>query len=110
VFPVPKAAQIELRSGSPCRAPDAVPQRRRHVLLAAARQRLTPVHFSAQRKRFLWDKGCLWGVYGVFLAWEEGVFGRLGDVLGVRNASGGAEKWTSVSPCRSAALEAAASY
>jgi len=27
------------------------------------RQGLTLVHFSAQRKRFLWDKGCNWGLF-----------------------------------------------
>ena len=33
-----------------------------HVLqgqAGAARQGLTLVHFSAQRKRFLWDRGCI---------------------------------------------------
>ena len=45
-------------------------------------------------------------VQGVVLGVAEGVFGRcqgvLGDVQGafcVRNGSGSAEKWTSVSPC-----------
>jgi len=28
-------------------------------LVANARQGLTLVHFSAQRKRFLWDRGCI---------------------------------------------------
>jgi len=35
----------------------------------------------------------------VFKAVVEGVFRRLGDVLSVRNGSGSAEQWTSVSPC-----------
>ena len=30
-----------------------------------AYQGLTLVHLSAQRQRFLWDKGCLWGVQTV---------------------------------------------
>ena len=44
---------------------------------AAHHQGLTPVHFSAQHKRFLWDKGVHVGViYEVFKAWygDEGVF------------------------------------
>jgi len=36
----------------------------------------------------------------VFKAGVAGVFRRLGDMLSVRNGSGCAEKWTSVSPCR----------
>ena len=32
------------------------------------------------------------------MAGVEGVFRRLGDVLSIRNGSGCAEKWTSVSP------------
>jgi hypothetical protein len=31
--------------------------------LEAEGQGLTLVHFSAQRKRFLWDRGCVQGVY-----------------------------------------------
>jgi len=31
------------------------------VLVAFVGQGLTPVHFSAQRKRFLWDRGCIPG-------------------------------------------------
>jgi hypothetical protein len=53
-----------------------------------ARQGLTLVHLSTQRKRFWWDNGYLRGVQGVFKAWAEGVFGRLGDMLSVRNGSG----------------------
>ena len=29
----------------------------------AARQGPTLVYFSAQRKRFLWDRGCIWGLF-----------------------------------------------
>ena len=49
---------------------------------------LTLVHFSAQRKRFLWDKGCFGGVEGLFMAGLEGVRRRSGDVLSVRTGSG----------------------
>jgi len=52
-------------------------------------QGLTLVHLSAQGKRFWLDKGFLRGVQGVFKAGVEGVFGRLGDELSVRNGSGG---------------------
>jgi len=31
-------------------------------------QGLTLVHFSAQRERFLWDRGCLWGLFRGCLA------------------------------------------
>jgi len=30
--------------------------------LDARRQGLTLVHFSAQDERFLWDRGCIWGL------------------------------------------------
>jgi len=33
-----------------------------HVLVARIRQGLILVHFSAQLKRFLWDRGCLQGL------------------------------------------------
>jgi hypothetical protein len=33
--------------------------------LAGERQGLTLVHFSAQRKRFLWDGGCIQGKFTV---------------------------------------------
>ena len=61
---------------------------RRGVHLAAAVQGLTLVHLSAQHKRFSWDKGYSGGGKGVFQAGVEGVSGRLGDVLSVRNGSG----------------------
>jgi len=38
-------------------------------------QRLTLVHSSAQRKRFYWDKGCLRGVSGVYMAGWRGCLG-----------------------------------
>ena len=47
---------------------------------AACRQGLPLVHLSAQRKRLLWDKGCLEGVKGVFMAGVEGVSTHLGTV------------------------------
>jgi len=56
---------------------------------ATARQGLTLVHFSAQRKRCLWDKGCFReGSGGIFWGGVEGLFRRLGDVLNFRNGSG----------------------
>ena len=30
---------------------------------SASEQGLTLVHFSAQRKRFMWDRGCMYGVF-----------------------------------------------
>ena len=45
----------------------------------AQNQGLTLVHFSAQRKRFLWDGGVAsWGLFG----------GRLGGVMGYYGAFG----------------------
>jgi len=39
----------------------------RHCATAAATPGLTLVHFLAQRKRFLWDMGCVEGLFrGVF--------------------------------------------
>jgi len=55
---------------------------------ATSHQGLTLVHYSASRKRFEWDKRRLGGVWGVRMAGVEGLFRRLGDVLGVRNGSG----------------------
>ena len=51
-------------------------------------QGLTLVHLPAQRKRFLWDKGCLGAVYEVLMVGLEGVFRALEDGLSVRNGSG----------------------
>ena len=53
-----------------CR-PRALPQR----------QGLTLVHLSAQRKRFLWDMGCIGDAQGIF--YEGGGRGG-GDVFGLR--------------------------
>jgi hypothetical protein len=53
-----------------------------------ADQGLTLVHFSAQRKRFLWDKGRVGGVQKVGVEGVVGVFRRLGDVLSATNGSG----------------------
>jgi len=74
-------------------------RKRRCAAVSPPRQGLTLVHLSAQCKRFLWVRGCLGGVLGVFMAQVEGVFGRLGDVLSVRNGLSSAEVRTSVSPC-----------
>ena len=59
---------------------------------------LTLVHMSAQSNRFWWDKVYRGVVQEMFKGELEGMFRRLGDVLSVRNGSGSAEKWTSVSP------------
>jgi len=61
-------------------------------------QELTLVHFSAQRKRFLWHRGCSQGLFRGYLGGVRGHFGVLKVCSGVRNGSGWAEKWTSVSP------------
>jgi len=37
--------------------------RRVHDVVRALRQGLTLVHFSAQRKRILWDRGCIKGLF-----------------------------------------------
>jgi len=44
---------------------------------SASAQGLTLLHFSAQRKRFLWDRGC---IQGLFRGYVIGVKGYLGDV------------------------------
>jgi len=41
---------------------------------AACFQGLTLVHLQAQRKRFLWDKGCSGAVYRALMVGLEGVF------------------------------------
>ena len=44
-----------------------------HVIITHAHTRhqgLTLVHFSAQLKRFLWDRGCIYGLlWGVLRCW-----------------------------------------
>jgi len=42
-------------------------------------QGLTLVHFSAQRKHFLWDRGC---IEGLFSGSSSGVYGVLGGIRG----------------------------
>ena len=37
------------------------------VAQGTQQQGLTLVHFSAQRKRFLWDRGCTYGLFEGFL-------------------------------------------
>jgi len=55
---------------------------------SADNQGLTLVHLPAQRKPFLWDKGCFGGVYGVVMPGVAGVLWAFGGVLSVRNVSG----------------------
>ena len=53
------------------------PPRRRDGADAAAHQGLTLVHFSTQRKRFLWDRGSIEGLFRgclVALRGYSGVF------------------------------------
>jgi len=45
------------------------------VAATGPRQRLTLVHFSAQRERFLWDRGCNEGFFRGCLA---GILSRYG--------------------------------
>ena len=52
---------------------------------AAPGQGLTLVHLSAHRKRFLWYKGCLGGIYG------EGIYG--GVYMWVYGVYGGRWGW-----------------
>ena len=42
-----------------------------------ASQGLTLVHFSARRKRFVWDRGC---IKGLFRGYFRGVLGMLGTI------------------------------
>jgi hypothetical protein len=44
---------------------------------------LTLVHFSAQRKRFLWDRGCIEGLCRGYFAGVWEVSGGCNGVLGV---------------------------
>jgi hypothetical protein len=46
-------------------------------------QELTLVHYLAQRKRFLWDRGCMYGFFRVCL----GVSGGVRGVFWVRNGT-----------------------
>jgi hypothetical protein len=53
------------------------------LVLAASAQGLTLAHFSAQLKRFLLDKGCVWGLFRGCLGAVWGCQGVLGSVQGV---------------------------
>jgi len=66
-----------------------VEERRRLALRSRAEvpqfggQGLTLTHFLAQHKRFLWDKGCMLGLFRGSLGGLYGVFREsLGGVLG----------------------------
>jgi len=81
-----KALSAARRAGMLARG-DAAMKASARAVEGATNQGLTLVHFSAQLKRFLWDRGvfrdCLRGV--------SEVSGALGDVYGVfcvRNGSG----------------------
>jgi len=54
----------------------------------ARRQGLTLVHFSAQRKRFMWNRGFMKGAGRRYLAGAKGVLGWVQGVFCVRNGSG----------------------
>ena len=58
-------------------------RRRRTACSEARQQGLTLVHFSAQRKRFLWDRGC---IEGLFRGCSAGVWEVLGVLGGVKGA------------------------
>ena len=53
------------------------------VLGSTVSQGLTLVQFSAQRKRFLSDRGCIWGLFRGCL----GVIGGVQGIFCVRNRS-----------------------
>ena len=48
---------------------------------AAARQGPTLVHFSAQLQRFLWDRGCILGLFRVYQGVSGVSKGRSGMIL-----------------------------
>ena len=69
------------------------PQLRQHCaqVLKSRDQRLTLFYFSAQRKRLLWDRGCIEGLFrGFFCVFRRcrGVFGDVKGVFRVRYDSG----------------------
>jgi len=68
----------------------------------ATGQGLTLVRFSAQRKRFVSDRGCVQGCFKGCAVGDRGHQGGSQGVFCVRNGSSSAEKWTSVSPCHRA--------
>jgi hypothetical protein len=51
-------------------------------------QGLTLVHFSAQRERFLWDRGCVWRVFNVYLRGVRRGHGACRVCLFIRNGLG----------------------
>ena len=51
-------------------------------------QGVTLVHFSAQLKRFLWDRGCMEGVFRGRLPGVRGCWGMFRLCFCVRNGSG----------------------
>ena len=57
-------------------------------LVPAGRQGLTLLHISAQRKRFPWDKGCIWGLSKRCFSGCLGFTGGSEGVVCGRNGSG----------------------
>ena len=53
--------RVHVLNDPPCLVEDPRGFTARDPRGAAARQRLTLIHFSAQRKRFLWEKECMQG-------------------------------------------------
>jgi len=56
-------------------------------LLAASSQGLTLVHFLSQRKRLLWNRGCIQGVFKGCLAGVMGYQEEFWGVICVTNGS-----------------------
>jgi hypothetical protein len=59
VSPCRKLVSCDTVKPHPVAYPSTVESRRVNPTQSAAAQGLTLVHFSAQRKRFLWDRGCM---------------------------------------------------
>jgi len=57
--------------------------RRRAKAASARKQGLTLLHFSAQRKRYLWDRGCIEGLFRVYFAGVSVVSGGVRGYWGV---------------------------
>ena len=55
---------------------------------AAQGQGLTLVHSSAQRKRFLWDRACVYGLFGGCSGGVRGYYGVFMVIYCFRNGSG----------------------
>jgi len=66
---------------------------------AAANQGLTPVHFSTQRKRFLWDRVCIKGLFRGCFGGVRGYWGCQG-VFRVYYVSETAQVELKVDACR----------